>query len=128
VRVLLDTQIIIWVATDDPRLSPAVRALITDAETRVVFSVVSLWEITIKAALDRRDFRHSAAAIRGGALQANWEELGVVGEHALAVGDLPTVHGDPFDRLLVAQARAEGMTLLSADRTLWRYGDPVRRA
>jgi PIN domain nuclease of toxin-antitoxin system len=127
VRVLLDTQILIWVATDDPRLSPAIRTLIHDAETKVVFSVVSLWEITIKAALDRSDFRHTALSIRVGALQADWEELGIIGEHALAVANLPAIHGDPFDRLLVAQARVEGMTLLSADRTLWRYGDPVHR-
>ena len=127
-RVLLDTQIIIWVATDDFRLTPAVRALITDAETKVIFSVVSLWEIAIKAGLDRRDFRHSAAAIRVGALRADWEELGIAGEHALAIANLPTIHGDPFDRLLVAQALVEGMTLLSADRMLWRYGDPVQRA
>ena len=125
-RLLLDTQIMIWLATDDPRLSRATRALISNGENEIVFSVISLWETVIKAALGRSDFGHSAAALRSGAQRAGWEELAVDGDHALAVAGLPRLHGDPFDRLLVAQATTEGMTLLTADRTLARYGGVVR--
>ncbi len=126
-RLLLDTQILIWAATDDPRLSAAGRAMIGDAANQILVSVISLWEVTIKFSLGRADLRHSAADLRSGMLRAGWEELDMTGEHALAVSDLPDIHGDPFDRLLVAQAKWESMTLLSADRTLWKYGDPVLR-
>ena len=126
-KLLLDTQIVIWVATDDPRLSIAGRALICDASNQIVVSVISLWEVAIKFSLGRTDFRHSAADLRSGLLRAGWEELDMNGEHALAVSDLPYIHGDPFDRMLLAQARWENMTLLSADRTLWKYGDTVQR-
>ena len=126
-RLLLDTQIVIWAATDDPRLSAVARALIGDAANQIFVSVVSLWEVAIKFSLGRADFRHSAADLRTGMLRAGWEELDMKGEHALAVSDLPGIHSDPFDRILLAQARWEDMKLLSADRMLWRYGDPVQR-
>jgi PIN domain nuclease of toxin-antitoxin system len=127
-RLLLDTQIVIWVATGDPRLTGETRSLILGGDSEIVFSVASLWEIAIKAARGKPDFRHAARDLRDAALAAGWEELPVSGEHALGVADLPGIHGDPFDRLLVAQARLENALLLSADRTLWSYGDPVRRA
>ena len=126
-RLLLDTQIVIWAATDDPRLSAVARALIGDAANQIFVSVVSLWEVAIKFSLGRADFRHSAVDLRSGVLRAGWEELDMRAEHALAVSDLPDIHGDPFDRILLAQARWEDMTLLSADRLLWKYGDPVQR-
>lgn len=125
-RLLLDTQLVIWVATGDPRLSASTRALIGDPSDQIVFSVVSLWEVAIKSALGRADFRHSAEALRNGALRAGWEEVAISGDHAIAVADLPLIHGDPFDRLLVAQAKVEGMTLLTADKTLGQYGSHVR--
>lgn len=125
-RLLLDTQIMIWAAADDTRLTQAARALIAAKSSQVSFSVISLWETAIKSALGKPDFRHSAGVLRDGARRAGWEEINVTADHALAVAGLPAVHSDPFDRLLVAQARVEGMTFLTADRTLWRYGDPVR--
>lgn len=126
-RLLLDTQIVIWAATDDPRLNAAGRALIGDASNQIVVSVVSLWEVAIKFALGKADFRHSAVDLRSGMRRAGWEELDLTGEHALAVSDLPHIHSDPFDRVLLAQAQWEGMPLLSADRMLWKYGHPVQR-
>ena len=125
-RLLLDTQIVIWAATEDPRLSLSARMSIGDPNAQVTFSVVTVWEVAIKFALVRPDFRYSAAALRNGALRASWQELGVSGEHAIAVADLPLIHGDPFDRLLVAQAQVEGITLLTADKTLGQYGSHVR--
>lgn len=127
-RIILDTQLVIWVATDDPRLTRAARAQIADSRTRIAFSIISLWEIAIKAARGRPDFRHSATTIRAGAQRAGWEEVPVTSDHALAVADLPDIHGGPFDRLLVAQARIEGMILLTSDRALTQYGDFVRLA
>ena len=126
-RLLLDTQIVIWAATDDPRLGVAGRILIGDASNQIIVSTISLWEVAIKFSLGRADFRHSAADLRTGMLRAGWEELDMKGEHALAVSDLPDIHSDPFDRILLAQARWEDMTLLSADRMLWKYGEPVQR-
>jgi PIN domain nuclease of toxin-antitoxin system len=127
VRLLLDTQIVIWAATDDPRLRVAGRTLIGDASNQIVVSVVSLWEVAIKFALGKADFRHSAADLRSGMRRAGWEELNLTGEHALAVSDLPDIHGDPFDRVLLAQAHCEGLSLVTADRMLWKYGNPVQR-
>ena len=127
-RLLLDTQIVIWASTDDPRLRTATRDLIRDGSNEIIVSVISIWEVAIKFSLGRKDFRHAAADLRAGMQRAGWEELHMKGEHALAVADLPDIHGDPFDRILLAQAQCEGISLLSADRTLWRYGDPVRRA
>lgn len=126
-RLLLDTQIVIWVATGDPRLSAQGLALVCEPSAEILFSVASLWEIAIKSGLGRADFRHSAAALRHGALEAGWTELAVEGHHALAVADLPDIHGDPFDRLLLAQARVEGARLVTSDQMLGRYGHPVLR-
>lgn len=125
-KLLLDTQIVIWAATDDPRLSARARSLIATEAEAVAFSVINIWEIAIKSALGRADFTHAPRRLREQALRAGWAELPVMGAHALALSGLPDIHGDPFDRMLVAQARAEGMVLLSVDRTLLRYGDPVR--
>lgn len=126
-KVLLDTHILLWVALDDSRLSSRARAILRDPDTRIAFSVVSVWEVAIKHALRRTDFPIPPGPLRLGALEIGCTELPVTAEHAIEVSSLSPVHGDPFDRMLVAQARAEGMALLSADRILWRYGDPVRR-
>lgn len=123
--ILVDTQLLIWSATDSPRLGAKGREALARAERRA-FSVASLWEVAIKHAQGKPDFPYDAARLRGGLLRADYVEIAVLGHHALAVADLPPVHGDPFDRLLVAQARAEGLTLLTADRVLAGYGPPVR--
>jgi PIN domain nuclease of toxin-antitoxin system len=127
VRLLLDTHLLLWAAFRRDRLSQAARALILAPENELVFSVVSLWEIAIKAQLGRDDFRVDARLLRRSSLDNSYEELTVTGEHAVAITHLPLLHRDPFDRLLIAQSIVEGITLITADAVVARYPAPVRR-
>lgn len=124
-RVLLDTHILLWLAEDSPRLPADAQATIV-SYGQPVFSVVTLWEVAIKTRLGRPDFDVDPRELRSALLYNGYEELIVTGEHAVAVFDLPIVHNDPFDRLLVAQARTTGILLLTADRKMADYGSPVR--
>ena len=124
-RLLVDTQLLIWSAEDEGRVSRTARDAIAGAE-ELCFSVASLWEVAIKFALRRPSFTLHPHSLRDGLLAAGFEELPVEAHHALAVAALPPHHGDPFDRLLVAQARVESLILLTADRALSAYGPPVQ--
>jgi PIN domain nuclease of toxin-antitoxin system len=88
---------------------------------------VSLWELGIKRGLDRPDFRVEPSLIRHALLEGGWRELPVEARHIFAVGQLPELHRDPFDRLLLAQAQADGLLLITADQQLAQYPCPVRR-
>ncbi len=118
---LLDTHILLWTLIDPDKVPGAMRRVIEDTENRVWFSAASIWEIAIKNSLGREDFPVEPAMIRKAARQMGLEELAVTGEHAVGVGSLPWLHRDPFDRLLVAQARAGGMKLLSLDPEVNAY-------
>lgn len=124
--VLVETNLMLWWALSPEQLKPATRELLASADPPVLFSVVSLWEVAIKASLKRPDFQVNAAALRAGLLQEGFRELPIHPDHVLAVQHLPWIHRDPFDRLLVAQAIQEGLRLLTTDRTLTGYGEPVR--
>lgn len=126
-RLLLDTHLLLWGAFRRDRVSAVARALILDPDNQLVFSVVSLWETAIKAQLGRDDFRVDARLLRRGLLDNGYEELTVTGEHAIAISQLPSLHKDPFDRLLLAQSMVEGITLLTVDALIARYPAPVRR-
>jgi PIN domain nuclease of toxin-antitoxin system len=93
----------------------------------LLFSAASLWEVTIKARLARSDFAVVPADFRRGLLDNGYQELPVTSEHAVAVHDLPDRHRDPFDRMLVAQAICERLTLATADAVLADYPGPVLR-
>lgn len=123
--LLLDTHLLIWIADDSPRLSPDVKQRLRAQEGNLAFSAASLWEIAIKSRRGRDDFRVDGAKLRRGLLARNYEELPVTGPHALESAALPVIHRDPFDRLLVAQARYEGHTLLTADKRVARYPGPI---
>jgi PIN domain nuclease of toxin-antitoxin system len=125
VKLLLDTHLLIWAATAPERVSKEAATLILGADS-VYFSVINIWEIAIKAALGRPDFRVDPANLRRGLLDNSYIEIPVTGVHAIAVGGLPPIHRDPFDRMLVAQATIEGLTLITADRTLASYPGPIR--
>lgn len=125
---LLDTQILLWTAFEPQRLSSRTRKTLTDRETAVAFSLASLWEVAIKASLGRVDFAVDVRKLRKGLLQQGFGECAIQPGHLYRVASLPWVHRDPFDRLLVAQAMEDGLTLLTADRTLLRYGKAVRAA
>jgi len=119
VSYLLDTHILLWWVEDDPRVRADTRAKIADPSHEVVVSVASLWEAAIKRAVGKLRFETTTlldALSRGG-----MRVLPITAEHALAAGDLPRHHDDPFDRMLVAQARAEGLTLISRDARLRSY-------
>ena len=120
-RLLLDTHILLWAVATPERLSETTRAQIDGQENEVCFSVASLWEIVIKQGLGRDDFEVDAASLRRGLLEHGFQELPVTGTHAVAVGNLPDIHRDPFDRMLIAQAQMEGACLLTRDETIGRY-------
>lgn len=116
---------LVWTAHLPERLSESARHHIDDAGNTLAFSSVSIWEVAIKDARGRPDFQVDAALLRQGLLTAGYHEIAMQGEHAVAVRGLPALHKDPFDRILIAQARVEGATLLTADATMAQYGAPV---
>ena len=124
--LLLDTHVLLWAAGVPERLPAAARAMIEDPGTVLIFSVASLWEVVIKNGLGRTDFSVEPHLLRRGLLENGYTELAVTGVHVLAVDLLPSIHKDPFDRILVAQARIEGITLLTADEVVGRYPGPIR--
>jgi PIN domain nuclease of toxin-antitoxin system len=126
VRLLLDTHLLLWAAAEPERLPGEVAALIEDEENVLLFSAASLWEVAIKAGLGRADFAADAGVLRRGLADNGYEELAVAGAHAAAVATLPALHRDPFDRMLVAQALVEGVTLVTADARLAGYPGAVR--
>ncbi|QDC26683.1 type II toxin-antitoxin system VapC family toxin [Georgenia yuyongxinii] len=125
---MLDTHVLLWAALGAARLPAFTRALLEDTTQQVSFSVVSLWEIVIKAGPDRRDFNVDPEAVRTYARLAGLGEVVVTGAHVLRVRSLQPLHNDPFDRLLVAQALEEGVELLTVDKAVLAYGEGVRSA
>jgi PIN domain nuclease of toxin-antitoxin system len=127
VKLLLDTHLLLWSAGPSPRLPRPARRLIDDPDNERLFSVASLWEIAIKSALGRPNFRVDASLFRRNLLNNSYLELAITGEHAVAVASLPLLHRDPFDRILVAQSVVEGITLLTSDPLVAQYPAPVQR-
>jgi PIN domain nuclease of toxin-antitoxin system len=126
VSYLLDTHILLWAAAGSDRLTSAACRLIGDPANTLVFSAASLWEIAIKSGLGRDDVQVDAKRLRTGLRDNGYVELPVTGAHAAAIADLPPLHRDPFDRLLIAQARIEGLELVTADRIVAQYGGSIR--
>jgi PIN domain nuclease of toxin-antitoxin system len=126
-RLLIDTQLLLWTAGQSARLSPQARSLIGDPANELLFSAASLWEIVMKAGLGRGDFRVDANQLRRGLLNNGYRELAITGEHAVAVMSLPMIHRDPFDRLLLAQSMVEDITLLTSDTVMAQYPVTVQQ-
>ena len=126
-KLLLDTHLLLWAAGEPTRLSASARALIGNEQNELLFSAASLWEIAIKSNLDRNDFQANARLLRRGLLDNGYIELPIASKHAVAIDNLPPIHKDPFDRLLVAQAIVEGITLLTADLAVAQYPGPIQR-
>ena len=126
-KFLLDTHLLLWAAGEPKRLSKAVRSLLEDADNELLFSAASLWEVAIKSALGRKDFRVEVRLLRRGLLDNGYSELPVVSDHVVAIESLPPIHKDPFDRVLVAQATVEGITLLTNDPVVAQYPGTIRR-
>jgi PIN domain nuclease of toxin-antitoxin system len=126
VKLLLDTHLLLWAAGDPDRLSPAARALIEDPANELIFSAASLGEIAVKRGLGRADFHVDARVLRRCLQDNGYGELPITSEHAVAIDSLPPIHKDPFDRILIAQAMVEGITLLTTDSLVAKYSGPVR--
>jgi PIN domain nuclease of toxin-antitoxin system len=125
--LLIDTHLLLWAAGQPQKLSRAARRLLDDPDARLWFSAVSLWEVAIKHSLGREDFRAEPIRLRRGLLDNGWRELVVSSEHAVATLGLPPLHKDPFDRMLLAQARVEGLSLVTSDELVARYPGDVRK-
>jgi PIN domain nuclease of toxin-antitoxin system len=124
-KLLLDTHILIWAAADT--LPSNALPYITDMENTLLFSPASIWEIIIKRNLNRPDFKIDPFLLYRGLLDNGYIEVDITSHHALLVGDLPPIHKDPFDRILIAQAKAEGATLLTADEAIAQYSGMIIR-
>lgn len=120
-RCLLDTHMLLWSVAQSDLLPDAVADTLSDSSNTVYFSVINLWELVIKAALQRQDFRVDPLRTRQEALGFGFRELHVTAEHAFTVASLPPLHKDPFDRMLIAQARTEGLDLLTVDNQVQQY-------
>ena len=125
-KFLLDTHIFLWAAYEPDRLSARAIALLNDADHELLFSAASIWEIAIKNGLGREDFKVDARLLRRGLLDHDYGELAITSEHAVFLENLPPIHKDPFDRILVAQAMVEGITLLTADSIVAKYPGPIQ--
>lgn len=125
-KLLLDTHLLLWAAAASSQLPLAARELLENVGNQLLFSPASLWEVAIKHSLGRTDFQVDARLLRRGLLDNGYQELAISSEHAVAIDSLPLIHKDPFDRLLIAQATVEGLTLLTADTLVSRYPGPIR--
>ena len=127
-KLLLDTHIILWLAGAPEKLSEKTQALLQASDNSLFFSSASIWEIVIKLGLGRKDFKVDPSRLRKMLMQNGYAEISITAEHALKIESLPALHKDPFDRLLLAQARAEGMMLLTLDLLIAQYQDSVLQA
>ncbi len=125
-RLLLDTHVLLWTIAESRRLPAAARALIGEPDNELTFSAASLWEVAIKAGRGRDDFRIDVSSLRRSLFDNEYAELPMTGAHAVALGSLPPLHRDPFDRMLVAQAIVEGLTLVTSDSSVAKYPGPIR--
>lgn len=125
-KLLLDTHLLMWAAESAKRVPRRARTLMSAAGNELLFSVASLWEIAIKRSLNRPDFQVDPRMLRRGLIDNGYFELPIFSEHAVAVDGLPPIHKDPFDRLLIAQATVEGITLLTDDAIVAKYPGPVQ--
>lgn len=124
-KFLLDTHIILWAAGEPEKLSESARDMLNDYRNSLYFSVASLWEIVIKRGVGRADFKVDAHRLRKMLILNGYTELPITSEHVLRVETLPEIHKDPFDRILIAQARSEAMLLLTVDAFVIEYGEGI---
>lgn len=120
-KLLLDTHLLLWAAEDIKLLPPVARRFIRDPESELLFSAASIWEVAIKSTQGKPGFDYDPRLLRRGLLDNGYIELHISSAHAVALSNLPPLHKDPFDRLLVAQAMTEGITLLTDDSLVARY-------
>ncbi len=118
-RLLLDTHVLLWWLADDPNLGEEARAGVSAPDSAVYVSAATVWEISIKQSLGKLD---APTDLLRQIELSRFEPLSITAAHAYTAGALPRHHDDPFDRMLVAQAMTEGLTLLTRDSRMGRYG------
>ena len=126
-KYLLDTHLLLWAASAAAELPNAARKLVADPDNEPLFSPASIWEVAIKSGLGRSDFAVDPRTFRRGLLDNGYTELPISSQHAAAVADLPDIHKDPFDRMLLAQSACEGVALVTADPLVARYPGMIRK-
>jgi len=126
VKLLLDTRLLLLAASQPDRLSATALRLVRDPDNDLHFSAASLWEIAVKSGAGRADLLVDGQRLRRGLIDNGYQEVAVTGEHVVAVAALPHRPGDLFDRLLVAQAMVEGLTLVTGDPALNGYPGSIR--
>lgn len=124
-KFLVDTHILLWAASAPQKIPPRMLKLIADERNTLFFSAASLWEIVIKNSLGREDFQVDPRIFRSSLVDNGYVEMPITSEHVLFVHDLPPLHKDPFDRILVAQSSIEGMAILTVDQAVIDYGGTV---
>lgn len=120
-RCLADTNILLWMMSLHPRLNQRHLEILSSPANEIFFSAVSIFEIAVKQQIGKFDFAVDAGEICNALIKRGYRELPVTGAHAVRVLDLPLIHRDPFDRLLVAQALCEDLVLMTADRAIADY-------
>jgi PIN domain nuclease of toxin-antitoxin system len=120
-KYLLDTHLLLWAASSPERLSAKALAVFNDPDSSLFFSAASIWEIAIKNGLGRDDFKVDVSLLRRGLLDSGYQEIPLLSAHTVFLKNLPALHKNPFDRILVAQATAEGITLVTADSVVAAY-------
>jgi PIN domain nuclease of toxin-antitoxin system len=125
-RLLFDTHLLLWTAAFPDKVPQEILERMDDPANELFFSVVAIWETAIKFSRGRSDFDVEPGFLRRELLQHGFWELPIAGEHAAFVSRLPSIHKDPFDRILIAQATVEGITLLTSDAMVARYPGPIQ--
>ncbi len=125
-RLLVDTHVLLWIQFEPKKLPAPILKALSSSGNEVFFSAASIWEIAIKAQLKRTHFQVQPDHIAEAAMESGLRELPIYSAIAARVAQLPTHHADPFDRLLVAQAMADSLILLTADEKLTHYSDLVK--
>ena len=122
-KLLIDTHLLLWAAADT--LPEEAVQYFSDEENELFFSAASIWEIVIKRGLNRPDFQVDPDLLYRGLLENGYSELAITNRHVLLLAGLPQFHKDPFDRVLIAQAKAEGAALLSSDKAISQYSSVI---
>ena len=124
-KLLLDTHLLLWASIGSEELPAKAIERLEDPEAELVFSAASIWEVGIKAALGKPQFNFDPNVLRRELLNNGYEELSITGAHGAYVANLPAIHRDPFDRILIAQATVEGIVLITADEIVASYPGPI---
>jgi PIN domain nuclease of toxin-antitoxin system len=126
-KYLLDTHLLLWAAFDQHKLSKPARRLLEKLDDELFFSAASIWEVAVKSALNQASFDIDARMLKRGLSDNGYSELVITSDHAITASQLPPLHKDPFDRMLIGQAICEGITLLTVDTKVAQYDGPIKK-